>query len=356
MSAFGGVCGSFYSASLNLYFLLVAKSKKKNDDWICRKIEPFLHLVPLVLAISTSLIFSLNGFIDSDSCGIKSDFIATVIIGSVVAVAFVIILGSLIAIYCTVSSQASKKSQYGSSLFRISAKINERKSRREQSQDTFVDNTRTARKKARPAPNSLKVYSQSILKMAKLYTLAFFFMYAPVVWRAFIPVWKYQVSFLEAALLPLTGFWNLLIFMHPKVIAAKTKSSNKITWMQAIIEAFTPYKMRHNKTTIEKKPVVRYPPANLDVNNEKTDSTFQASGSQSRKKWNEEEQVEISDPELGSQTPSLPAQYASNDEWLSAGATKFDLASEENPMRKRNCLSAVIERSTEGNDDDIHSV
>ncbi len=53
---FGSTGGLFYNAALNVYYLAVVKYGK-SESYIRTKIEPFLHSVPVVVALTGSAVF-----------------------------------------------------------------------------------------------------------------------------------------------------------------------------------------------------------------------------------------------------------------------------------------------------------
>ena len=65
----GAVCGLFYSCSVNLHSLVVVKHKR-SDNYISKKIEPFLHGVPIILAAVTGIVLLVQENINSDDGGV----------------------------------------------------------------------------------------------------------------------------------------------------------------------------------------------------------------------------------------------------------------------------------------------
>jgi len=100
------------------------------------------------------------------------------------------------------------------------------------------------RSPSRSNSNQNNSTSRVVMDRARAYTAAFLLTWswyiAIVVLRgAGVPL-PLALRYL-AILVPLQGFWNLMIFMYPKVTKAKRSGGrNNVSWCQAITEAFCP--------------------------------------------------------------------------------------------------------------------
>jgi len=86
--------------------------------------------------------------------------------------------------------------------------------------------------------------SRVVMIRARAYTAAFF-----LTWSWFTAIIVLGIAgvsppvavwYLYDIFTPLQGFWNLMIFMYPKVMKAKRSQGGNLSWCQATTEAFCP--------------------------------------------------------------------------------------------------------------------
>ena len=68
IAALGGISGLLYTCSLNLYYLTVVRYRK-SDAYIKRRLEPWLHAVPVSFALVISIYFLVIDGMNSDMLG-----------------------------------------------------------------------------------------------------------------------------------------------------------------------------------------------------------------------------------------------------------------------------------------------
>ncbi len=265
--AFGIAGGLWYNAMLCLYYVAVVKYGK-NEDYIRTKVEPFLHGIAIVVALAYSIVGLVrNHFNEGDGygacnspvyfpphcygydvgdvrdsfeipCGRGSEGGDTFAILVVVAIFIpaVIIIASLVSIYRAIKKQENKLSRYGTSALNLSPPSLWKRIKMSLSRRSSSSNN------ARPATRSNNMQSQSraIMQRAFQYSAAWFFSYGMFTVAV---ITKYQMVFLYLATIfaPLQGFFNLCIFMYPKVKSAKKPKrgqNKKVSWYQAISIAF----------------------------------------------------------------------------------------------------------------------
>lgn len=234
----------FYSCSLNLYFLFKVKYNI-SDEVIRNKIEPFLHGVPILMALIWSSFQLVNknyndnglgicanqltyapphcvGYQDGEiregftvPCGRGDNERAVYLVITIFLFIPPVVIGaSLAMLYRTVSKQEKKMSRYGESSLEVSSSSN---------------NTKT-KSNSRAILHRAAAYSFS-------YTMAFVWPIimnildlAQVEWKGTKPglilgyLWN---------ILSLEGFFNLLIFIHPRVVTAKRNKGSNLSWCGA---------------------------------------------------------------------------------------------------------------------------
>uniref|UniRef100_A0A7S3PXH6 Uncharacterized protein n=1 Tax=Chaetoceros debilis TaxID=122233 RepID=A0A7S3PXH6_9STRA len=302
LDAFGALCGPFYNASLCLYYLAAVKYEK-TEEYIRTKIEPFLHAVPLLVAISYAIFrlasdslnpqqsgfctgplhspphcvdeevgFVIEGLFEipcgrgpSSTTGLK--FIGYLTL----AILFcppIIMLASLTLIYRTVKKLENKVSKYGASAYR--SNIQSRASTVSKTTSDTVSDTKgcwqsmkrsiessvimrhhigtqkanSASVRRKKSTNSTRSQSRSVLYKGMAYSCSWlltwgfwftWFIYFFVLGQKETPI---AIIYLINIFLPLQGVYNLVIFMHPKVLSAKRSKRDKLSWRQSFVKAF----------------------------------------------------------------------------------------------------------------------
>ena len=78
---------------------------------------------------------------------------------------------------------------------------------------------------------------RSIMHMAMGYALTWILTWGPMLIFLFVP--SHFTGFLVSGIAPLQGFFNIIVYMAPKVRNAKNSKRQKITWPQAIWKVWT---------------------------------------------------------------------------------------------------------------------
>eukprot|EP00956_Cyclotella_meneghiniana_P018752 scaffold31518_cov56-Cyclotella_meneghiniana.AAC.8 len=249
----GKVVTLFYSCSLNIYYLILIKYNKSNS-YIRKKIEPFLHGVPILLALVVGVMGLVNnnyndggsgectitpiynpphciGYENGDvregftiPCGRgrgEELYLTTWII--VPLIPPVVISVSLGMLYRHVSNQEKIMARYGTGA---------------------LD---TASEQSSSNQNRDRTYSRAVLNKAIAYSLSYFLTWG---WGIGATIMGLVTSGVETTLpLPysylliifnqLEGLFNLLIFIHPKVIATKkSHGADNLSWPRAFVTTF----------------------------------------------------------------------------------------------------------------------
>ena len=271
---FLGIMGApLYNCSLCFYYLAVVKFNKK-DAFIRKKLEPFFHAVPILVSVTGAIIilakesFNANGSycwinernsyceIESVSCERGKD---VKIIFSIFAVGPIIILPivivtTMVVMYREVIKIEKKLSKYGVGALRQNLGDNKKNDHQSDDANSASNKKSTIQRvrgwwtnlwpfnksSARPSrSNNSRLQSRVILHKAILYSLAFLCTYIfPFVTS--IQYWaEYQTSstlkILASTCFPLQGFFNFLVFIHPKV--TNTKRTKKLSWFQSFVTA-----------------------------------------------------------------------------------------------------------------------
>lgn len=277
-----------YNCSINLYSLAVVRYQKTND-YIRKRIEPFLHGGPILYAIITSTILLANknindagggscyapvyepphctGYEDGEirdgfniPCGRGRD--GTVIPYYVLAfITFfllpIIICVSIGMIYRTVRQQEKRMEHFGANAFAdITARsstaavidTDERRdhgtwlNRLRSSLSTLVNRQSTSQSSS--TSNNRRVSnSRLVMRRAVSFTCAYVLTWSfPIIGMCLDVAkieWPNAIWYLSSIFTPLQGFFNLCIFLQPKVSHAKSRGGDDVTWCQAVARAFS---------------------------------------------------------------------------------------------------------------------
>ncbi len=275
LGSIGGLC---YNVSLNLYYLAVVKYNK-SEDYIRTKVEPFLHGVPIVMALAYSIIGLVGNHLnDADGVGIctwpvhypphcygydvgevRDGFdipcgrglqgAVTFLIGAMVLmlIPVFIIIASLAVIYRAVKKQESKISTYGVNALNISTNVNDndtqndsmwKRIRKRLSQTPLLIRNYSYRRTM--SNNNTQSHSRAVMHKAFQYSSAWFLSWGIFNLYLMIPNPPPALLYIASIFLPLQGFYNLCIYMYPKVVYARIPrhGQEKVYLYQAIYIAF----------------------------------------------------------------------------------------------------------------------
>jgi len=285
---FAFTASGFYSISLNLYYLAVVKYEK-SDEYIRKKLEPFLHGIPTITALVMSVtLLAFSSFNDDgDICwnptnnplhcdGIEDGqvrdgfeipcgrgrggfFIYNIFFQIKVFSAPVIAGISIILLYRAVVQVENKRSKYGASSFRatITAKSNQSHTssnaediegggtwngvkRFFSSRFSFIERWRIGVR----AKSQTRSHSRTVMYKALAYTLGYsltwifmlFYFFMGDVFKKPVPI---EVVYLANVFIPIQGVYNFIIYFVPRILSVKNKSKRvPLSWRQATVKAF----------------------------------------------------------------------------------------------------------------------
>jgi len=262
----GGTAGVLYCCSLNLYYLILIKFNK-TDCYIAKRVEPWLHVVPILNALISSIILvaqgGINGTIDGH-CGAFAyapphcdgyedgdvpDGFEIPVIG-----------GSLWMIYRSVSKQERKIAQYGAGA--LGRNFPQQKGNEAAADIEAGGNGGTctcfimsAVKRRLGAGGSDRsdnrdsTQSRAVLHRATAYSVSYFLTW--IWWIVYMvvklagawptevppPTWTVAFFYVWNFFNPLQGLWTFLIYLHPKVVSAKKSSGGNTSWFGAFWDA-----------------------------------------------------------------------------------------------------------------------
>ncbi len=254
----GSVC---YNCALNLYYLAVLKFEKR-DAYIRSKLEPFLHGVPIVVALVYAIgmlagehlnpddggtcsktvyqpfhcigmedgeIRDEDGFEQKIPCGRGRDgAVAFNIFGFVLVLSPPFLIGtSLLLIYRAVLKQENKMSKYGVGALKL------------KTQQSMASSTGTKRSTKRSVSNSSKnSQSRVVLHRAVAfscsYLVSFIMLITLMLTRLIGRPFSLPIAYLVTIFNPLQGLWNFLIYIYPRVMKER---ENKVSWYRAFLTA-----------------------------------------------------------------------------------------------------------------------
>ena len=298
----GITAAQLYNASLCLNYLAIVKYHK-TADYIKCKIEPWLHgfsvLYPLVVSIFAILKGVIKpigaicfisfeyrpphcvGYKDGEipdgyeipcgSGGEKSTRVIILLTAIMSVITIGVILISMALIYCAVRSNEKKMERSGTSALKL--RVQERNylsmthlqsapgvsdvngdceqglsgdsaNKTPSKKPPFLSSLRASimlRNHRARIKNSTK--SRAILERALAYTLAWFVTYTPrfvyLIWRFAGGIPPLGVAITATFLTPLQGFFNFLVFIYPRLRAAKRSSGSDVSWWKAFLMALT---------------------------------------------------------------------------------------------------------------------
>lgn len=267
----GIMAAPLFNCSLCLYYLAVIKYNKK-DAYIRAKLEPFLLAIPVVIAlILATTILSMKSFNPSDSkthcwiaegepymcdeeggvCWKRGE--GTRILYSITVAGLYTLLPCIIAVTMSIMYRAAKKNETKLSKYGVGAL---RANTDNPPQDTIDKDEpedghgllgsltmalqRFSFRKSSGAngtrSNNARKQSRVIFEKALLYSIAYVAAYIfPFIQTMFYWAGREVPSGLNMAasvMFPLQGFFNFLVFMHPRVRSAKKKTQKG--WFQSL--------------------------------------------------------------------------------------------------------------------------
>ncbi len=303
--------GLFYNSTLNLYYLAVVRFEK-NEEYIRTKIEPFLHGVPIVVTLIFSLTMLVKEHFNDDGFGncIWPDFYAphcengyeseelraagfkipcgrglqgshiAMLSGMVLMfIPIFIMITSLGLIYRSVRKTERKLEKYK---FTLHQSQNNRSSVWSSIRLSMHSMTASMRWSKSPSTRSLanghqenepvvhvgnrsnntRSQSRAVMRKALCYSFAWlasfgFFLIGMMIMLGGMR-YPLGITYVTSLFGPLQGFFNFLIFMLPKVIAAKKPKRGggrgEVSWCAAFTKAFWSRGGKGNNDRNNEKP------------------------------------------------------------------------------------------------------
>lgn len=243
--------GPFYNCMLNLYYLCVIKLNY-STEYIAQKIEPFMHIVPMLYALSVAGIALSKKYINTnrgicflntspDFCvttpGLDCDrgdknlvYVAVVAMGVPLSVCFVTIIVSWVLIYRTVREQETKMKRYRHSSIARRESMSRRNSTRSSFGPEEPDQERDPYQwLRRRVPHSRKIMHQSVgFVGAYLLSQTFFLVNEGI----FFGTGNNHPPLCISARLfyPLQGLFNFIVFIFPKVTVQLRGNQQYTLW------------------------------------------------------------------------------------------------------------------------------
>jgi len=312
MFALGVFMGLCYMCSLNLYYLALIRYNK-TDSYIARKIERWLHAVPILIGLIGSIPVIAIGGAHSQNAGFCSGVpiipphcygyedgeipdgfeeacrtgLFSILLGGIGAlftlfIPPIVIGSSLWMIYRRVSTNERRIARYG-----VGA-LNTSNLNRNQQTDTDAATSAAEgrnmsilrrifrRGESRGRPNDQgTTQSRAVMHRAAAYSMGYFMTW---VWTIvyFVVVGAggdlpKQYFYVMVFFVPLQGLWTLVIYIHPNAGKAKRSADGNISWPRAFAVALRyalagrsiPPRRRRNRT--RGGPDAPGPPATPDA-------------------------------------------------------------------------------------------
>lgn len=204
-----GLAVPMYNTSLNLFYMLTIKYSV-NPNYFSKKIEPFLHLISILVPLSIAIVFAVNGEIEPRG---------NVCIGTSRRTAWVMLsISSFCLLFCVFS------------MVSICWAVKQR-----------ANKMRSHRFRASLTNNSRILEEDETVKQALLYTSAFILTFIfPLVQSVSVTVIGPSARcvvfvVLTGILYPLQGFWNFALYIRPGVNKIKAGDPNR-SLIEAICE------------------------------------------------------------------------------------------------------------------------
>ena len=254
---------------------------QKREQYIRRKIEPFLHGVPIIYAIATASSLVAKKNVNSDGGGMCFDWVyepphcigyddgeiregftipcgrgrkggapTAAIIGFFLTLFIVpVVMGiSLGLIYRSVLQQEKKVERYRANTFNAGSTQHTNQSETNTGAGSSLTGrlnrlTIFRRSTQQPCLGAIQERSKSraVMHRAFAYAVAYFLSWFFVIFRVAMSLagyeWNIVIWYLTSITSPLQGFYNLIIFLYPKVLSAKRSKRDNLTWFQAITKA-----------------------------------------------------------------------------------------------------------------------
>ena len=262
---FGLAMTIFYNCSLNVYYVFAVRYNR-GDIFIKKKVEPLLHGFPLLLALVRSVTILIQesyndagagncnsspeyypphciGYEDGEvrpgftiPCGRGNGKSFTYYSGLVYGfTAPIIVIVSMIIIYRAVSKQEKRMARFGEGSLRQPVDSSRTASSSRSNARSLISSIRSSITSRNNSTRNTQ-NSRAVLHKAFAYTMAFFLAWGWPIGSNIMKLAGVKVPipylYFSVILQPLAGLYNLYIFIHPKVMAMRSRSS--VSWCKAV--------------------------------------------------------------------------------------------------------------------------
>jgi len=282
LSAIGSLLGPLYNASLCVLLLSIVKYEK-SDEYIRDKIEPFLHAVPWLISFGSYILSLVVGNINPNGTGscspglysnpplcygmknrsiiegvfpdipcgrggsesrfIRASYLILIIIPPIV------MMTCLAMIYRCVRITEQKMSRYGSSSFLKNETstaslgiLGLLKQCHLLSCSSCKKGNPVVGSRARQERTTKTSNSRLVMYKGVAYSCSWLLTWGLVLIINFVAsigaTPPLPIIYVAYVFLPLQGLFNLTIYMHPKILAAKKSKRENLSWWKAFVKAF----------------------------------------------------------------------------------------------------------------------
>uniref|UniRef100_A0A7R9VVI7 G-protein coupled receptors family 1 profile domain-containing protein n=1 Tax=Pseudictyota dubia TaxID=2749911 RepID=A0A7R9VVI7_9STRA len=283
----GLISGILYNCSLCIYYLAVVKYEKA-EKYIKDRIEPYLHVISIFFPIISSTVLLVrqtfnpapaalcyavpydpphcagygrgetpDGYIIPCGRGSDAIFLAKVLVLPVVFSGPVIIAVSMLMVYIAVLKQEKKLSKYGEGPLDADPVTTDGRNNNNHDADggkmrsiliklactiDCIRRNQTSQDPAGSQSNTMRMsLSRAVWYRALSYSIAYlltyvFFLTTYIMFATKVTI-PFGLTICREISMPLQGFYNFLVFMHPRVMGAKRSKKQNLSWYHAFIKA-----------------------------------------------------------------------------------------------------------------------
>jgi len=273
----GSMAAPLYNCSLCWYYVFVVVFQKK-DNYIKKKVEPFLHGIPIIFSLTGAITILVNGAFNANMsfCFIGTNhnweddlgendcinsfdakMLFTIFSAAPYIILPIVIIVTMGIMFRAVLEQEKTQKKYGAAVLRtnLSHVMNDDTTdrlesglegsysgRRSVKQILTKATAMKRRVSIASSNNNNRWMSRIILNRALAYSFGFIFTYTlPMIISINTLLNKetgFLLSMLARVLFPLQGFFNFLIFIYPKILHAK-RSNKNLSWFGAFLHALS---------------------------------------------------------------------------------------------------------------------
>lgn len=231
-----------YNASLCIYYV-ASVFFEKNEVWIRKKLEPFLHLIPILLNLCAAIFLVTSGTINEAGpvcwvaskpldcledpnveCerGIKAAQYRYIFIGYQTFINFFVIVVSMIMLCCKVAKQERKMSETN-----VVGRFSDTTTMEDDEEMPSGQIRMSVTADAYRNPTRTRSQKRKVVKQASVYVAAYFlpFLFPSVhyIYKSFAGRRSFALWITMSFFLPLQGLFNAMVFLRPRIAALRQK-------------------------------------------------------------------------------------------------------------------------------------